>query len=97
MYALNLADKNVNPIAQISTFGDVLNVLIPILMVVVGLLFFFMLIAGAFSWLTSGGNPEKLKKAQATLTSAFIGLIIVLCSYLIIKLIGYAFNIQMPL
>ena len=67
VYALNIADKNINPLAQISTFADVLNVLIPIVMVVVGLIFFFMLIAGAFSWLTSAGTPEKLKKPRALL------------------------------
>ncbi|OGK63087.1 hypothetical protein A2334_00425 [Candidatus Roizmanbacteria bacterium RIFOXYB2_FULL_38_10] len=95
VYAINFADKTVNPIAGISNLGSIINVLTPILMVGAGLVFLVMLVIGAFTWITSGGTPENMKKAQGILTSAAIGLVIVLCSYLIVKLLGYVFNIEM--
>jgi len=53
--------------------------------------FFIMFIIGAFNYLTSLGNPEKIKKAQGTLKFAFIGLFLFLGSYLILNLICFIF------
>jgi len=50
---------------------------------------FIMIIVGAFNYLTSFGNPEKIKKAQGTLKFAFIGLLLFLSSYLILNLICF--------
>lgn len=52
---------------------------------------FVMLVVGAFNYLTSLGNPEKLKKAQGTLRYAVIGLIIYLASFVILKVIDVLF------
>jgi len=52
---------------------------------------FIMLVTGAFHYLTSLGNPEKLKKAQGTLKYAVIGLVIFLASFLILKVIDTLF------
>lgn len=96
VYALDISNTNVNPLAKIKDIGTLLNLLIPILTVAAGLLFFAMLLVGAFSFLTSEGSPDKLKKAQGTLFSAVLGLGIVISAYLITKLIGYFFNIALP-
>jgi len=50
-----------------------------------------MIVVGAFNYLTSFGNPEKVKKAQGTLKFAFIGLFLFLGSYLILNLICFVF------
>jgi len=42
----------------------------------------------AFSILRNGDNPDALKKAYAAITTAVIGLIIVVASYLVIQLLG---------
>lgn len=49
---------------------------------------FFILYAG-FKYVTSGGDPKQVQSAQATLTYAIIGLIVILLSFFIISLIGY--------
>ncbi len=97
VYALDFSQEAVNPIAKVSTIGSLVNVIIPIIMIVVALAFLAMLVMGAFTYLTSGGVPEKTKKAQSTLTSAIIGLFIVVFAYLIVRLLGYIFNIEMPI
>ncbi len=42
---------------------------------------------GGFLWLTSGGNPEKVKKGKETLVWAIIGLIVIFGSYTILNYI----------
>jgi len=41
-------------------------------------------IVGGISFLISSGSPEKIEKAKKTITSAVIGMVIVLTSYLIV-------------
>ncbi len=46
-----------------------------------GILLVGLILAGGFLWMTSGGNPEKIKKAQGMLKNALIGLIIIVLAY----------------
>lgn len=55
------------------------------------LVLFIMLIVGGFSYLTSLGNPEKVKKAQGTLRYALYGFILFISAYLILRIIGLLF------
>lgn len=68
-------------------FQNILNIASSLIIVVL----FVMLITGAFHYLTSLGNPEKLKKAQGTLRYAVIGLVIFLSAFLILKVIDTLF------
>src|SRR3972149_7819518 len=52
---------------------------------------FVMFIAGSFSYLTSFGNAEKVKKAQGTLRMALVGFIIFISAFLILKIIDVLF------
>jgi len=64
-------------------FKNILQVLVPI----AGLAFFAMFLVGGFKYLTSGGDPKKAAAATHTLTMAFIGLIGVIISWLILLFI----------
>lgn len=55
------------------------------------LVLFIMFVFGAFSYLTSFGNPEKVKKAQGTLKLAVLGFILFVSSFLILKTIDCLF------
>jgi len=57
----------------------------------IAVVLFIMLVVGAFSYLTSLGNAEKLKKAKGTIQYAVIGLVIFLASFLILKIIDVLF------
>jgi len=48
-----------------------------------GILILIFILYGGYLWLVSGGNDQMVKKAKDILTSAFIGLIIVLAAYAI--------------
>lgn len=49
---------------------------------------FLLIILGAFRMLTSAGNPQTLKEGQDILTSAVIGLLLVIFATLLLKIIG---------
>lgn len=97
VYALDFSKEANNPIAKISSLGSILNILIPFMTIGAGLIFLMMLITGSFMYITSGDNPEGVKKAQATMFSAVTGLLIVISAYLVAKLISWFFKVDLPI
>ncbi len=62
-----------------------------------GLAFFGVLIYGGVEWLTSGGDPTKISDAKHRISQGFLGLIILLSSYLILYTINPDFlGISLP-
>lgn len=60
-------------------FGNIYQLIgsfVPYIVIGIGLTLVGFMMVGAFQWLTSTGNPEKLAKAQATLVNAVIGFIL---------------------
>jgi len=55
---------------------------------IAGLIALFCIIYAAFQIQTSSGNAEKVKKAQELLTSCIMGLMLIIFSIFILKLIG---------
>ncbi len=61
------------------------------------LAFFFMFLWGAVSWILSGGDKAHIETAKARITNAFVGFILLIGSFAIIKLIETFFNINILL
>ena len=55
---------------------------------IAGIAAFVMLVWGGFNWLTSAGSPGKIIEAKDRIYSAFLGLLLILASYLIIQVIN---------
>lgn len=55
------------------------------------LVLFVMFVVGSFTYLTSFGNQEKIKKAQGTFKFALIGFILFISAFIILKIIDWAF------
>jgi len=68
-------------------FNNVISLAIGFIVLVL----FIMFVVGSFQYLTSLGNPERVKKAQGTLKFALIGFILFLGSYLILNTICFLF------
>jgi len=49
---------------------------------------FLLMLWGGFQIITSTGDPEKLNKGKEILTSAIIGLVVIIFSVFLLKLIG---------
>lgn len=84
---INLADPDL-------TLGRIISVLLPYIFAVAGLTLFGFLIFGGFQLLTSGGNPETVKKAQGKITSALVGFLIIFLAYWLTQILEVIFGIS---
>jgi len=82
---LNTQNGDVATIQSLETlFGNALGAIVSL----AGVALFLMFIVGGFSFLFSGGDQKKLEQAKGTLTSAIIGLVVIIAAYLILRLIS---------
>ncbi len=81
-----------NPNADI---GHVLGNVITIIFVLATLAVLFMLIVGAFQYITSGGEKDGASKARGRITNALIGLVILAVAFLLVKLLGSIVNVDL--
>ena len=65
-------------------FSNTLNIAVAL----AGILLFIMLVVGGFSYLTSTGDPEKVKKAGGILTWAIVGFVLLIASWFILRLLS---------
>ncbi len=75
--------------------GKVLSNIIKIIFSVAVLAVLFMLIFGAFQWITSGGDKEGVTKARERITHALVGLAILALSFLIVAILGAILKINL--
>lgn len=78
---------------NLTTQGIVSN-LINLVLVIAFVAFLFLLLLGGIQWITSGGDKESLAKARGKLTSAIIGIIIVISAWAILGLVKDFFGIN---
>ncbi len=71
--AMNIAgnDTPAQGLGKIIAFG------INMFIFVAGMFLILYLLWGAFDWITSGGDKEKITKAQNKITNAFIGMFLI--------------------
>jgi hypothetical protein len=53
-----------------------------------------LFLVGAIMLITAGANPEMITKGRQTMVGTAIGIVIILCSYLIISIVITVFNIS---
>lgn len=89
--------QDIFPAAKYTDISVLLNIITPLLTIVAALLFGGMFAKAAFMVLTAGDDQEQIGQAKQTATYAVIGIIIILSAYLIVKLIGFIFKVEIPL
>ena len=65
------------------TIASVINVALGFL----GIIAVIIILLGGFSWMTSGGNEEKVAKAKKLIIAGVIGLAIILSAYVIAQFV----------
>ena len=50
--------------------------------------FFVMFVIAAFKYLTSGGDPKQMDSARNTMTYAFIGMVVIISSFIVLRLLS---------
>lgn len=93
---VRIDQTTINPIAKFNSLGSVLNLVLPTVMIVAALLFLAILLYGAFTYVTSSGEQDKVQKARKTITYSVLGLVLILFSYLIVSLVGLVIGTGLP-
>ena len=77
----------------INTIGDLVNRIVQFLIPLAAVILLLVFILGGYDFMMSQGSPEKIKSAQAKLTTGIIGLILLLMAYAIVRLISSIFGL----
>ncbi|MBU2577570.1 hypothetical protein KKA69_01940 [Patescibacteria group bacterium] len=78
-----------------SKVGDIINIILPYLFIIAGLLLFFYLIAAGFQMMTSPGDEKAAASAKAKITNALAGFVILFVSFWLVKLLGYILGLEL--
>ncbi len=79
--------------SKITNLGDLVNRVLTFLLPLAGIVLLFVLIWGGYDYMMSQGNPEKIKTAQAKITTGLIGFFLLISSYLIVRVITAIFGL----
>lgn len=74
--------------------GHIISRILQFILPLAGVVLLFVLIWGGYDYTLSQGNPEKVKAAQAKITTGLIGFGLLVLSYLLVKLISIIFGLQ---
>jgi TRAP-type C4-dicarboxylate transport system permease small subunit len=96
-----LLSQNVNingqqitgPLVGIDSLAGLINKVMNFLIPLAAIILLLVLILGGYDYMMSQGNPEKVKSAQAKLTTAIVGFILLLISYMLVRVIAFIFGL----
>jgi len=75
-------------VATIQGFECIFSNFLQIATTLAGITLFVMLLIGGFKYMTSGGDPKASEQAKGTMTSALLGLILLILAWLILKFLS---------
>lgn len=90
-----LLPTSLSQLKGVAFTSRLLNLGISIGFVVGSVLFLFLLITGAISWLTAGGDKTRNEQARKRLTNGAIGLFILFSIFAIINLVKLLFDVDL--
>lgn len=93
--SLNLGNQTISgPLdSSVDSLGKIITKALAFIMPMAGIVLLFVLISGGYDYMLSQGNAEKMKSAQGKITSGIIGFILLIASFLIVRVISAIFGI----
>lgn len=73
---------------KINTVWDLVNNVLGVVLPLASILFVAMFVYAGFSYIMSTGDPGKVKSAQAMMTNAVIGLVIIAFAFVALALVN---------
>lgn len=83
-----------NPSGGGKALGSLISSLVGALFIAGFLLAFMELLLGGISWITAGGDKQKLETARDKITNSIIGLIVVGATYALMTLVARFFGMD---
>lgn len=83
------ADITITPIGPFTKLADLINLVIPNLMIIAGLVFLIFALMAGFSIIRGAGSADaqKLEQGKKALTFGILGLVLIFSSFFIVGLI----------
>lgn len=92
--SFNLGNQTIEgPLKNINTLGDLVSMVLKLIVPLAAVVLLFVLIWGGYDYMMSQGNAEKIKSAQGKITTGLIGFILLIVSFLIVRLIAAIFGL----
>lgn len=83
------------PLQGVDTVGDLVSKIVASFVIpAAGIILLLVLILGGYDFMTSQGNPEKIKSAQAKITTGIIGFVLLIFAYIIVKAVAKIFGLD---
>lgn len=99
----NAVPSGIGPAPELAALGLIFSRIVNAILGLSAIALFVMLILAGFKYLTSGGDPKAVEGAKNTLTYAIFGMVAIVLSFLVLKLIENLtgakvtqFNIRVP-
>lgn len=88
----DLTGKCIPKFAQLNDFWAIALAVVDILLRIGGMAAVVYVMYGGFLYMTSQGEPERIKHAKETVTNALIGIVIVIIAIVLVNFIGASFK-----
>ena len=73
--------------------GSLIGKILPYIFAAAAIALLIYLVLGGFQMMTSRGEPKAMQSAQAKITNALIGFVIIILAFFIVQLLGQVFGI----
>ncbi len=94
VHAQNIGNYEIPNPTIYDNLEDVINALAGLIRPIFVLTFAGMVLYGAYTWITSQGDPEKLKTARNIIISAAVGFAIAVFAPTIVQFVGSLIGVQ---
>ncbi len=78
----------------IPNIGKLISILLPYIFGAAGIALLVYLVIGGLQMMLSRGDPKAMQSAQAKITNALIGFVIIIFAFFIVQIFGQLFNLQ---
>jgi succinate dehydrogenase hydrophobic anchor subunit len=80
---------------QFNTLGEIVSRVVNFFLIPIsGVILLLVFIWAGYDFMTSEGNPEKIKSAQAKMTTGIIGIVLLVLAFLIVKVVELILGIR---
>lgn len=94
VYAIDLSEA-FGPAKYFNSIASFITLLIPLIFAAASIVTLGMLILGSYIFLTAGGDPENLQKSKKIFKWAILGFVMVIISFILVRLIARILNINL--
>lgn len=85
---------NATPNLAVSGIGGTITVLLNVFFPIAGFVLLAMLISAGYVYMTSGGDPKAIAKAQSNITYSIVGFLVIFAAYFLAQYFGLVLKIN---